>query len=76
MPCRLTIGSTSTRQLGWSGSNSPASAKCWLEESSKNGTFKDVDDLQRVKGIGPKTVEKLRRWMTAGQTASDSDDGS
>jgi competence protein ComEA len=47
-----------------------------VDDRDTNGTFKDVDDLQRVKGIGPKTVEKLRRWMTAGQTASDSDDGS
>lgn len=27
------------------------------------GSFSSIDDLQRVRGIGPKTVEKNRRWL-------------
>jgi competence protein ComEA len=34
-----------------------------VDDREMNGPFKSVDDLQRVKGIGPKTVEKLRPWL-------------
>ncbi|MDR6490960.1 competence protein ComEA [Paraburkholderia terricola] len=38
----------------------PAHAKAIIEERSKNGPFKDADDLAaRVKGIGSKSVVKL-----------------
>ena len=29
----------------------------------KHGAFRRVDDLRRVKGFGPKTVDKLRRYL-------------
>ena len=35
-----------------------------IENREQNGPFESIDDLQRVKGIGPKTVEKLRPWIT------------
>ena len=28
------------------------------------GVFKSIDDLTRVKGIGPKTLDKLRKYVT------------
>ena len=28
------------------------------------GSFSAIEDLQKVKGIGPKTVEKLRMYAT------------
>ena len=28
------------------------------------GMFKSIDDLTRVKGIGPKTLDKLRKYVT------------
>lgn len=34
-----------------------------LEDRAANGPFTSIDDLQRVRGIGPKTVEKLRPWL-------------
>lgn len=34
-----------------------------VEERDRNGPFESIDDLQRVKGIGPKTVERLRPWL-------------
>jgi competence protein ComEA len=38
----------------------PAHAKAIIEERSKNGPFKDADDLAaRVKGIGSKSVVNL-----------------
>ena len=35
-----------------------------VDERSENGRFTSPDDLQRVKGIGPKTVEQLRPYIT------------
>jgi len=36
-----------------------------VEEREHHGPYDSVDDLQRVKGIGPKTVEKIRPWLLA-----------
>jgi competence protein ComEA len=37
-----------------------------IEERAK-GPFKSVDELRRVKGIGPKTLANLRPFITAGE---------
>jgi competence protein ComEA len=34
-----------------------------VEDREQNGPFHSVDDLGRVKGIGPKTLEHLRPWV-------------
>ena len=33
----------------------------------KNGAFKSVDDLLKVQGIGEKSLEKLRPYVTVGK---------
>lgn len=38
----------------------PVKSKAIIEYRDKNGPFKSVDDLKGVKGIGVKTIEKLR----------------
>lgn len=43
----------------------PALAARIVEHRESQGRFGSVDDLQRVKGIGPKTVEKLRALASA-----------
>lgn len=37
-----------------------------VEDRKQNGPFSSVDDLQRVKGIGPKTLERIRPFLTIG----------
>jgi competence protein ComEA len=45
-------------------------AKRILEYREENGPFQSVDELDDIKGIGPKTLEKLRPWlMVQEQTA-------
>jgi competence protein ComEA len=34
-----------------------------VNDREEHGPFSSIDDLQRVHGIGPKTVEKNRRWL-------------
>ena len=38
-------------------------AKRIVESRETQGPFGDVDDLQRVRGIGPKTLEQLRPYL-------------
>ena len=40
-----------------------ATAKKIVADREANGPFKSVDDVQRVKGIGPATLEKMRPWL-------------
>ncbi len=41
----------------------PALAQRITDDRDQRGTFKSINDLDRVKGIGTKTIEKNRRWM-------------
>ncbi len=34
-----------------------------VEDREANGPFESVEALQRVKGIGPKTIERIRPWL-------------
>lgn len=42
----------------------PAKAQAIVEYRQKNGQFKSTKDLAKVKGIGPKIVEKLGSEIT------------
>lgn len=42
----------------------PKAAKAIVDYRAKNGPFKSVEDLEKVKGIGPKLVEKNRANLT------------
>ena len=46
-----------------------------VEYREKNGGFSAVDDLLNVRGIGPKTLEKLRQFCYV-TSESESDDSS
>ncbi|MCY4157443.1 MAG: helix-hairpin-helix domain-containing protein [Gammaproteobacteria bacterium] len=39
----------------------PVKAKAIIEYREQNGPFKSVEELLKVKGIGPKTLEKIRK---------------
>jgi competence protein ComEA len=44
----------------------PARARAIIELRERMGSFQSVDDLVEVRGIGPKTVERLRGLVTVG----------
>lgn len=46
----------------------PKGAAAIVDYRAKHGPFKSVDDLQKVKGIGKKAVEKNRANMTLGES--------
>lgn len=41
----------------------PSKAAAILEERNLGGRFQSVEDLERVRGIGPKTVDELRPFV-------------
>ena len=41
-----------------------------VEFREKNGPYQHVDDLLKVQGIGEKSLQKLRSYLTAGKSRS------
>jgi competence protein ComEA len=42
----------------------PAKAKAIMDYRSKNGPFKSIEDLDKVKGVGKKTLAEIRPQVT------------
>lgn len=45
----------------------PKKAKAILDYRDKNGPFKSVDDLAKVKGFGKSSVDKVRKEFSVGE---------
>jgi competence protein ComEA len=48
----------------------PVRAGQIVEERRQRGPYRNVEDLRRVKGIGPATLERIRPFLTAGSYTS------
>src|SRR5271170_2517920 len=48
----------------------PATADKILQMRKSYGAFKSVDDLLAIRGIGKKRLEKMRKYLVAGRTAT------
>jgi len=46
----------------------PSAADKILKMRKSYGAFKSVDDLRAIKGIGPKRMEKMRKYIIVGKT--------
>ena len=42
-------------------------AKRIVDDRTSRGPFQSIDDLGRVKGIGGKTLDQMRPWLTVGE---------
>jgi comEA protein len=47
----------------------PSTADKILQFRKSYGAFKSVDDLRAVRGIGPKRLEKMRKYLLVGKPA-------
>jgi competence ComEA-like helix-hairpin-helix protein len=53
----------------------PATAAKILQMRKSYGAFKNVGDLKAIKGIGPKRLEKMRKYLTVGKTSESKNKG-
>lgn len=60
-PARLNVNTASAAELEMLPGIGPALAKRIVEDREAHGPFRSIDDLDRVPGIGPRTVRNLRR---------------
>jgi comEA protein len=60
-----TAGATELEQVPGIG---PSTAQKILDTRKSYGHFKSVDDLLSIKGIGPKKLEKMRKYLTVGKS--------
>ena len=44
----------------------PATAEKILQARKSYGKFKSVNDLEAIRGIGPKRLDKMRKYLTVG----------
>src|ERR1700722_17104487 len=65
----IDINAASAAQLQEVPGIGPATADKILQMRKSYGAFKTVDDLLSVRGIGPKRLEKMRKYLVAGHTA-------
>jgi len=62
----IDINSANSAQLQEVPGIGPATADKILQMRKSYGAFKSVDDLLSVRGIGPKRLEKMRKYLVAG----------
>ena len=60
----LNINTADQEALATLSGIGPAKAAAIIEYREAHGNFATVDDLQEVKGIGAKTLEKLRDMLS------------
>jgi competence protein ComEA len=63
---RIDINRASAEELETLPGIGMAKAKLIVDDREKNGPFHSADDLLRVKGIGPKLLEKMKPSIVAG----------
>jgi competence ComEA-like helix-hairpin-helix protein len=62
-----TAGANELQQVPGIG---PSTAQKILDTRKSYGIFKSVDDLLAIKGIGPKKLENMRKYLTIGKPPS------
>ncbi len=62
-----TAGASELQQVPGIG---PSTAQKILDTRKSYGRFKTVEDLLAIKGIGPKKLEKMRKYLTVGKPPS------
>jgi competence protein ComEA len=63
---QININTATLTDLSGLSGVGPATATAIIEERTKNGPYKNADDLKRVKGIGPALIEKNRQSIVTG----------
>jgi competence ComEA-like helix-hairpin-helix protein len=71
-PAPVNLNTATSEELQQVPGIGPVTADKILQMRKSYGAFKSVDDLRAVRGIGPKRLEKMRKYLTVGKAASQS----
>ncbi len=63
----VNINAANSEQLQTVPGIGPATAAKILQMRKSYGAFKTVDDLLAIRGLGPKRLEKMRKYLTVGK---------
>src|SRR6266478_3740232 len=66
----ININAANSEELQQVPGIGPATADKILQMRKSYGSFKSVDDLLSIKGIGKKRLEKMRKYLTVGKSAA------
>jgi comEA protein len=66
-PAPININTATSEQLQEVPGIGPATAEKILQMRKSYGAFKSVDDLLAIRGLGPKRLEKMRKYLTVGK---------
>jgi comEA protein len=69
-PAPININTANSEELQLVPGIGPVTAEKILQMRKSYGPFKSVDDLRAIRGIGPKRLEKMRKYLTVGRVAS------
>jgi comEA protein len=69
-PAPINLNTATSEELQLVPGIGPVTADKILQMRKSYGAFKSVDDLRAIRGIGPKRLEKMRKYLTVGKTAS------
>ncbi len=61
--CRIDPSTASRAELAMLPGVGPSLARAIILERTAGGPFRSIDDLTRVKGIGPARLAALRPWL-------------
>lgn len=71
-PAPINLNTATSEELQLVPGIGPVTAEKILQMRKSYGAFKGVDDLRAIRGIGPKRLEKMRKYLTVGKTPSQS----
>ena len=71
-PAPVNLNTATSEELQLVPGIGPVTAEKILQMRKSYGAFKSVDDLSAIRGIGPKRLEKMRKYLTVGKAASQS----
>src|SRR6266704_6468331 len=66
----VNINTANAEQLQTVPGIGPATAGKILQMRKSYGAFKSVDDLLAIRGLGPKRLEKMRKYLTVGKAVA------
>jgi competence ComEA-like helix-hairpin-helix protein len=66
----VNINAATSKELQLVPGIGPSTAQKILQMRKSYGPFKSVDDLLAIRGLGPKGLEKMRKYLVAGKSNS------